>query len=74
MGMIELFRTNIQHKVAKKQVLMAIREQIPGVVATLELDDNDKMLRVVGAWAPVPTQQIIELVKGQGFSCEVFND
>ena len=72
--MIELFRTNIQHKVAKKQVLMAIREQIPGVVATLELDDNDRMLRVVGAWAPVPTQQIIELVKQQGFSCEVFND
>ncbi len=72
--MIELFRTNIQHKGAKKQVLMAIREQIPGVVATLELDDNDKMLRVVGAWAPVPTQQIIELVKQQGFSCEVFND
>lgn len=72
--MIELFRTNIQHKGAKKQVLTAIREQIPGVVATLELDDNDRMLRVVGAWAPVPTQQIIDLVKQQGFSCEVFQD
>lgn len=72
--MIELFRTNITRKLAKKQVLTAIRQQIPGVVATLELDDNDKMLRVVGAWAPVPIQQIIELVQQQGFSCEVFQD
>lgn len=72
--MIELFRTNIKHNSAKKQVLMAIREQIPGVVATLELDDNDKMLRVVGAWSPVPTQQIIELVQKEGFVCEVFHD
>lgn len=72
--MIELFRTNINHKLAKKQVLTAIRQQIPGVVATLELDDNDRMLRIVGAWAPVPVQQIIELVQQQGFSCEVFQD
>jgi hypothetical protein len=72
--MIELFKTNISQKSAKKQVLTAIREQVPGVVATLELDDNDRMLRVVGAWAPVPIQQIIELVRQQGFSCEVFND
>ncbi len=72
--MIQLFKTNIRHKNAKKQVLTAIREQLPGIVATLELDDNDKILRVVDAWAPVPAQQIIELVQNQGFSCEIFND
>jgi hypothetical protein len=72
--MIELFKTNITHKEAKKQVLTAIREQLPGVVATLELEDNDKILRVVGAWAPVPVQEIINLVKTRGFICEVLHD
>jgi hypothetical protein len=72
--MIELFRTDIRHKDAKKQVLMAIKENMPGVVATIELEDNDRVLRVVGAWAPVPVLQIIELVKSQGFECELLND
>lgn len=72
--MIELFRTNVKHKQSKKQVLTAIREALPGVVATLELDDNDKVLRVVGAWAPVPVSRVIELVKNQGFECEPLND
>ncbi|HYG50311.1 MAG TPA: hypothetical protein VD905_05380 [Flavobacteriales bacterium] len=72
--MITLFKTNIKHKDGKKQVLTAIREQLPGVVATLELEDNDKVLRVVGAWAPVPTQRVIELVKNLGFLCEALND
>jgi hypothetical protein len=72
--MIELFKTDIKHKDAKKQILTAIRQQWPGIVATLELEDNDKVLRVVGAWAPVPTQEIINLVKTRGFVCEVLHD
>jgi hypothetical protein len=72
--MIELFKTDISHKEAKKQVLAAIRQQFPGVVATLELEDNDRILRVVGVWAPVPTARIIELVKQQGSSCELLHD
>ncbi len=69
--MIELFKTDISHKDAKKQVLMAIKQEFPGVIATLELEDKDNVLRVVGAWAPVPTHSIIELVKKQGFACEL---
>lgn len=72
--MIEIFRTDIRHKEAKKQVLTAIKQQFPGVVATLDLEDHDRVLRVVGAWGPVSAQQIIELVKQQGFSCEILND
>jgi len=72
--MIEIFRTDIKHKAAKKQILTAIRAHWPGVVATLDLEDNDKILRVVGAWAPVPTQEIIRLINEQGFICEVLND
>lgn len=72
--MIELFKTNILHKDAKKQILTSIRQQWPGIIATLELEDNDKVLRVVGAWAPVPVQDIINLVKNQGFVCEPLND
>lgn len=72
--MIELFKTDISHKEAKKQVLTAIKQEFPGVVATLELEDRDNVLRVVGAWAPVPTLLIIELVQQQGFACELLND
>lgn len=73
-GMIEIFKTDIKHKNAGKQVLTAIKQQHPGVVATLDLEDRDKVLRVVGVWESVPSQQIIELVKKQGFSCEILND
>ncbi|MGL5892303.1 MAG: hypothetical protein ACRC3B_20590 [Bacteroidia bacterium] len=72
--MIEIFRTNIKRKDAGKQVITAIRDEFPGVVATLDLDDNDKILRVVGAWAPVHTSRIIEVVNKQGFECELLND
>lgn len=72
--MIEIFKTDIKHKDATKQVLMAIHEQWPGVVATFDLEDKDKILRVVGAWAPVPIQEIINLVKNRGFDCELLKD
>lgn len=72
--MIEIFKTDIKHKGAGKQVLTAIHQQWPGVVATIDLEDHDKILRVVGAWGPVPTQEIIDLVKNQGFMCEVLDD
>lgn len=72
--MIELFKTNIPDKEAKKQLLTAIRQLWPGIVATLDLEGQDKILRVVGAWAPVPTQEIINLVKTRGFTCEVLID
>lgn len=68
--MIELFKTNVRHKDSVKQVLAALREALPGVVATLELEDNDKVLRVVGAWGPVRTSRVIEVVKKLGFECE----
>jgi hypothetical protein len=74
MAMIEIFKTDVKSKQSKNQVLEAIRQQLPGVVATLDLDDKDKVLRVVGAWTEVTTLQIIELVKQQGFSCEILND
>lgn len=74
MHMIEIFKTDIKNKDAKKQVLTAIQEQWPGVVATLDQEDRDKILRVVGAWAPVPIQEIIELVRNRGFMCELLED
>lgn len=72
--MIEVFKTSIKQKSAKNQVLAAIKQQFPGIVATLDLEDKDNVLRVVGAWATVPTQQLIELVKQHGFTCELLND
>jgi len=72
--MIEIFKTDIKHKDGKKQVLTAIQELWPGVVATLDQEDRDKILRVVGAWAPVPTQEIISMVRSKGFMCEVLED
>jgi len=74
MAMIEIFKTDIRHKDNERQVLTSIRQHWPGIVATLDLEDNDKILRVVGAWAPVPVQEIINLVKNQGFTCEVLHD
>ncbi len=74
MDMIEIFKTDIKHKEAKKQVLTAIQERWPGVVATLDQEDKDKVLRVVGAWAPVPTQDIIDLIKEKGYKCELLED
>jgi hypothetical protein len=72
--MIEIFKTDITGKSARNLVLNSIKQRIPGVVATIDLEDRDHVLRVVGAWETVPTQQIIELVKQHGFTCEILND
>jgi hypothetical protein len=41
--MIEVFKTNIKQKGPKNQVLAAIKQQFPGVVATLDLEDKDNV-------------------------------
>ncbi|MFN8164677.1 MAG: hypothetical protein U0X76_00515 [Bacteroidia bacterium] len=53
---------------------MAIRRHWPGIVATLDLDDCDKVLRVVGAWEPVPVEEILNFVRSQGYQCEIMED
>jgi hypothetical protein len=72
--MIEIFKTDVRQKSAGKQILMAIKREFPGVVATFDLEDCDHVLRVVGAWAPVPTDSVIALVKKHGFECELLHD
>lgn len=72
--MIEIFKTDIPHKLAGKQILMSIRRHWPGIVATLDLDDCDKVLRVVGAWEPVPVEEILNFVRSQGYQCEIMED
>jgi hypothetical protein len=72
--MIEIFKTTVKSKEARKQVLAAMREALPGVVATLDLDDNDKILRVVGVWAPIHRTRVIEVLKQHGYECELISD
>jgi len=67
--MVEVFKTNVQRKEQRNQLLSVLSETFPLLRINLDLSDCDKVLRVEGdAMEPM---EIVVLVKEYGFTCEV---
>lgn len=70
--MIEIFKTNIQHKSQAMVVLNILRKDLSNARINFDLDDSDRILRIDGIDASeVP---VVENILGNlGFNCEVLN-
>ncbi|WP_046242893.1 hypothetical protein [Hymenobacter terrenus] len=72
---IEVFKTNIDTVATGTTVMRALRQRFPALQASLDLDDCDRVLRVL---APQPGQQpwvqVMVLVRSLGVQIEVLPD
>jgi len=69
--MIEVFKTNVEHKVTADQIQSALQIQFPSSRINFDLEDCDRILRVEDH--EVCIQTIIEWMNASGFQCEVLN-
>ncbi|HEX8658631.1 MAG TPA: hypothetical protein VF690_13890 [Hymenobacter sp.] len=72
---IEVFKTNIDTAATGTAVMRTLRRRFPTLQASLDLDDCDRVLRVL---APRPGQppwaQVMALVRSLGVQIEVLPD
>jgi hypothetical protein len=69
--MIEVFKTNVEHKVTADQIQSALQVQFPLSKVNFDLEDCDRILRVEGHEVCIET--IIEWMNVSGYQCEVLN-
>lgn len=67
--MIEVFKTNVQGKRVAKMIIMDLAQLLPNAKINFDLEDCDNILRIECHHLIVG--DVIEIVKLNGFSCEV---
>ena len=69
--MIEVFKTNVEHKATADQIQSALQIQFPSSRINFDLEDCDRILRVEDHEICIDT--IIEWMNTSGYECEVLN-
>ena len=72
--MVEVFKTNVDRPLLAKLLVGLIDGELPGHRANFDLEDCDRILRVVCAEGDVQSARIIELLAGFGCSAEILDD
>ena len=70
--MVEVFKTNVQHRELAEQLVSVLHGRIDFCKINFDLDDCDKILRVEGKQICVET--IVEILNTHGLQCEVITD
>ncbi|HSZ72353.1 MAG TPA: hypothetical protein VK750_06725 [Cytophagaceae bacterium] len=70
--MIEVFKTTVSNVEQANEIKLRLLEIFPGMHIHFDLEDCDKILRIEGS--SFTTNEVIHLLKGTGFSCEVLKD
>jgi hypothetical protein len=75
LDVVEVFRTNIDSAATGTTVVRALRQRFPTLRASLDLDDCDRVLRVLAPPpGPPPWAQVMDLVRSLGVHIEVLPD
>ncbi|OMP78226.1 MULTISPECIES: hypothetical protein [unclassified Chitinophaga] len=69
--MIGIFKTNINTDLDKLKVITAIHKEFPIQACTVDIEDCDKVLRVVGQGCPVNEGEVIFLLQRMGYQCDI---
>lgn len=69
--MIGIFKTNISTQQDKHTVVTAIAGRFGSVACTVDLEDCDKVLRVVGH--QLEEDQVISFVQSLGYHCSLLD-
>lgn len=72
--MVEVFKTDVCDPRYAELLVQEIHSLFPGYTASFDLDDCDRILRVISSGGHVDAVQIIRLVERFGFSAQVLDD
>lgn len=72
--MIEVFKTNVTSAPLAALLVYEINQEFPACRANFDLQDCDRILRVVSADGSVPVNRIIDLLRAHGFYAEPLSD
>jgi tRNA splicing ligase len=72
--MIEVFKTNVTSLVDADKILNEIRKANPQYLPNFDLQDQDRILRVVSSIDTIDQHTIIGVVRKYGFDAEVLTD
>ena len=72
--MIEVFKTNVTSMVDAQRILHEIRNTNPQYHPNFDLQDQDRILRVVCAINEIDQHSIIRVVRKHGYHAEVLAD
>jgi hypothetical protein len=72
--MIEVFKTNVTSYQQAKGLLEAFHQTFPAWLANFDLDDCDRVLRVVPKEAPVHAEAVLHLLQAHGIKAEPLPD
>ena len=67
--MVEVFKTNVQHRELAEQLASILRDRFAFCKINFDLEDCDKILRVEGK--QICVESIIEILSTHGLECEV---
>ena len=70
--MVEVFKTNVQHRELAEQLVSVLQGRIDFCKINFDLEDCDKILRVEGEQICVET--IVKILSNYGLECEVLTD
>jgi hypothetical protein len=69
--MIEVFKTNVTTREQAKMLVKIIQLHFPGYKANFDLEDCDKVLRIVGDNEQVAVSGVMDLVNNFGYQVEL---
>lgn len=72
--MVEVFKTDVCDRRYAELLIEEIRALFAGYSASFDLDDCDRILRVICAGGQVDAVRVIRLLQRFGFSAEVLAD
>lgn len=72
--MIEVFRTNVKTRKDAQQVLQKLAGHFPNYQFNFDLQDCDKILRVISLGGKLDASGIVEICTQQHFRCERLED
>ena len=73
-GMIEVFRTNVTSLKDSQEIVIAIRRTHPYYRVNFDLQDADRILRIVSPINCIDMDSIVHIVREFGYRAEVLVD
>lgn len=73
-AMIEVFKTDVKGRIHAKMLVNQIHQAFPEYTANFDLEDCDKILRVVSATGFIQYSLLINLLKDSGCNVQVLPD
>lgn len=72
--MVEVFKTNVQDPYQAKMLIDQIQSTFRDYTVNFDLEDCDRILRVVSSGGYIQSSRLLDLLRNFGFDAEILSD